>query len=162
MATRTAGPRQYPLHGFSLVGAASALAFQALLHLLVLPHHFPPAHGLVDGQQDLLLAKRLGDEVKGPLGHGLFRGFQGAVGGDYQDQGVFVVFPGPRQQFHAVQARHLQVAEDQVKLLFLQELRRLHGVVGHHHLVLGIAFNDHLEQGQHIKFVVHSQNASHA
>ncbi len=68
---------------------------------------------------------------------------------------------GQGQELHAVHARHLQVGEDQVEGLLFQELRGLQRVVGGGHLVVGIALDDHLQQGQHVQFVIDGQYTSH-
>src|SRR3989339_595954 len=116
--THLSGPtpaNHWPLNLPYYLRSMTLAAIQALLEGLVLPHHIPPTHGLVNCQEDLLLAKGLGDVVKGPLGHGLLRRLQGAVGGDDQHQGFFVLLFGLGQHLQAIHARHLEIGQNQVE-----------------------------------------------
>ena len=64
--------------------------------------------------EKLVDAERLRDEIDGPRLHGRDGQADGGVSGDHDDRDQGVDLPDPAQQIHAVHARHLDVADDQV------------------------------------------------
>jgi hypothetical protein len=84
--------------------------------------------GLLDDALELDEVERLGDVVERAVFERLDRGLDGAVRGDEDEREARLVGLDPAQQAHAVDHRHLEVADHEVEQLVL-ELRDRRGPV---------------------------------
>ena len=80
-------------------------------------------------REDVLVAKRLGDEIEGPQPHRFDRHRDAAIGGHHHDFHVGKrPLLDPLQQFDAVEVGHFQVGHDDVEASALQLLPGLPAV----------------------------------
>ena len=111
-----------------------AVAFlKAFAQKLVLPVRPGQLGGVLDGQQQLVVGKRLGDVVEGPVAHGFDGAFDGPEGRHDQHRDVGPVLLDPLQHLAPGDAGHLHVGDDDIDLGFLKEGERGFRVVQRGH-----------------------------
>ena len=101
---------------------------EALLHgflqKLVFAVSLGQFDGVMDGEQKLVIGKRLGDIIESPVLHGLHSTFNGAESSHDQDGSIRPLLLYPFQHIKACNARHLHVRNDNVHLALLKESQR--------------------------------------
>ena len=123
-------PRSYALHHLAHLVHILASANQRL-HAVMLLHGFlqkavlpvgpGQLDGIVNGQEQLVVGKRLGDVVKGAVLHGFHSTFYGAEGSHDKHRDVRPFLLDPGQHLHAAHPWHLHVRDNHVHFAFLQK-----------------------------------------
>ena len=133
-----------------------------LLHVLLQAQVFPEQAAafqrLFQGEHQVVVFERLGDEVVSAAANGLHRQFDAAVGGhhDHGEPGLFAA--QLLQEFEAVHARHFHVDQGQINRPLTQQLQRIAAGGGGLHPTAQITFQPAFEQLQQIDFIIDHQN----
>jgi hypothetical protein len=141
-------------------GSEAFLLRQRLPQRQVLAHHLLPLHSLVHGEQDALLAKRLGDVVESPLLRGLHRRLDGGKSGEHDDGRFRLELLDGFEQADAVHAGHLKVGHDQFHGLGPEAFERPFRVVFGDDLVVPFFRYHAPQQSEHVLFVIDDQDAA--
>ena len=116
------------------------------------------SESVADLQPQHVQVHRLGDEVVRPLTHRLDRRLDRAVGGDYQDDGFGPGFLDLADQIDAGQSpRHLQIGDDDLRVLLLKQGPGLFRILGRPEFV-GLARQPLGQAGTDVRFVVDDQD----
>jgi hypothetical protein len=126
----------------------------------VLLHHGLPAHGLVHGDQDALLAEGLGDVVEGPLAGRLDGGLDGGEGRKDDDGRAGLGLLDLGEQGDAVHPGHLEVGDDALHRIFPEPLQGLERVALRCDHVVAVLRDHPPQQNEHVLFVVYDQYPS--
>jgi hypothetical protein len=97
-----------------------------------------PLLGLAHDEQDIVGAEGLRNVVVGAFLHGLHGQIQATVRRHDQDQRPAAGFPVRLQELEAVELRHADVAENEIRLLLLGRGQPLLAVLGLDHVVPGV------------------------
>ncbi len=131
------------VHQVALLQAGDVLGEQAVFHQQALQRVAQAVGGEHAGHQ-LLVHRRLADEVVHATVEGLGQGVVALLAGEQDDVGVvvaaFVELAHPRGQLQAVHLRHQPVGEQHAHRLLFQQVERFAGAAGEAHvLVAGLA-----------------------
>ena len=96
-----------------------------------------------DSAQELRLFHRLRNEVVGPLFDRLDGDLDRAVAGDHDDFNVLLDGLRALEKFHPVHYRQAQIGDQNIDVLFVQDIERLLPVIGLEHLIFGGPKNFH-------------------
>ena len=99
--------------------------------------------GFFDGTQELGLLYRFGDEVVSAFLDGFDGDLDRAVAGDHDDFEILLDGFRPLQQFDAIHDRQTKIGNQDIDVLFVENVERLLSVVGLEHIVFGGLENLH-------------------
>jgi len=140
------------------VGKAVALAELLTQGLILLPQGAAFKRTAND-QADFIIAKGFGNIVESAKLHCLDRFFTGRKGGDHDHQRLGRFFPHKTKKLDAGDIRHLDIADDQIEVGFLQQ-RLSPGAVGSGFDIVPLALQHDGENFAQTRFVIDDENPS--
>ena len=122
--------------GAGVDNASGAALVQLLAKLTIFTRQILLLGGLFDSPQQLRLLDGLRDEVVGAFFDRLDGDLDGSVTGNHDDFDFLIDGFGALQQLDAVHDRQAQIGDDDIDVLFFEQIEGLLPIVGLKHLVV--------------------------
>ena len=145
--------------GYTNEALKGFLFFDPLPQIQVFPHQEAAFQGLFQEPNEVLLFKRLCNEIVGPFLDGFHRDFDNSEGGHHDDGEPGIEHLDPLKELDAVHPRHTDVHKGEIERGLFDEFQGLFAALGECDFPVHFGPDRSLQESEHINFIIDDQKS---